>query len=280
MTEENSDNRVETMIIDTNMGPRVNYYSRKAIETAQAVKTIQGKLGKFSLRKIHEAILNGSIITPDTFTRVQIITADEILGTDIEYKQGIYTEKTQSENSEKTDPTSNDIALEMDLIYDENLTMLISLGIPSNFTMILSVKDKSFESCQPAVDKMIAMHRIMGRNVVEVKVDGEGAITNTKMTDHLLKQSINTTKLGKNNHGIPHLDRKIRTIKDHVRIIRLLTQFACGGIILLSLYFQICNIVNILPTNANAFHHSPFQILMGEEQKFKTYVHTDHSKQC
>ena len=200
------------------------------------------------------------MIIPDSFTRAQIITADEILGTDIEYKHGVYTEKKQSQNSEKTDPTSNDISLEMDLIYDENLTMLI---IPSNFTMILSVKDKSFESCQPAVDKMIAMHRIMGRNVVEVKVDGEGAITNTKMTDHLLQQSISTTKLGKNNHGIPHQDRKIRTIKDHVRIIRLVTQFACGGIILLSLYFQICNIVNILPTSANTFHHSPFQILMG-----------------
>ena len=57
--------------------------------------------------------------------------------TDVEYKQGIYTERTQHQNSEKTDPTSNDIALEMDLIFDENLTMLISLGIPSNFTMIL-----------------------------------------------------------------------------------------------------------------------------------------------
>ena len=86
MTEENSDNRVETMVIDTNLGPRVNYYSRKAIEVAQAVKTIQGKLGKFSLRKVHEAILNGSVIVPDSFTRAQILTADEILGTDVEYK--------------------------------------------------------------------------------------------------------------------------------------------------------------------------------------------------
>ena len=187
----------------------------------------------------------------------------------MEYKQGVYTEKTQSENSEKTDPTSNDIALEMDLIYDENLTMLISLELPSNFTMILSVKDKSFESCQPAIDKMIAMHKIMGKNVVEVKVDGEGAITNTKMNDHLLRQSINVTKLGKNNHGIPHLDRKIRTIKDHIRIIRLFTQFACGGIILLSLYFQICNIVNILPTSASTFNYSPHQVIMGRGAKIQ-----------
>ena len=187
----------------------------------------------------------------------------------MEYKQGIYTEKTQNENSEKTDPTSNDIALEIDLIYDENLTMLISLGIPSNFTMILLVKDKSFESCQPAIDKMIAMHKIMGKNVVEIKVDGEGAITNAKMNDHLLHKSISVTKLGKNNHGIPQLDRKIRTIKDHVRIIRLLTQFACGGIILLSLYFQICNIVNILPTSANTFNYSPYQVIMGRGAKIQ-----------
>ena len=210
----------ETVVIDTDLGPR---YSRKAIEVAQAVKTLQGKLGKFSLRKVHEAILNGSVIVPETLTRAQILTADEILGTDVEYKQGIYTEKTQNQNSEKTDPSSNDIALEMDLIFDENPTMLISLGLPSNFTMILSVKDKSFESCQPAVDKMIAMHKILGKTVVEIKVD------DAKMNDHLLRQSINVTKLSRNNHGIPHLDRKIRTIKDHIRIIRLMTSFACGG---------------------------------------------------
>ena len=77
------------------------------------------------------------------------------------------------------------------------------------------------------------------------------------------------TKLSRNNHGIPHLDRKIRTIKDHVRIIRLLTSFACGRIILLSLYFQICNIVNILPTNTNLFNHSPHQVLMGRGAKIQ-----------
>jgi hypothetical protein len=90
------ENPVETMCIDTNMGTRVNYYSKRAIEIAQAVKVIQGKLGKFSLRKVHEAILNGSVIIPESFTRAQVITADEILGTDIEYKQGVYTEKKQN----------------------------------------------------------------------------------------------------------------------------------------------------------------------------------------
>ena len=254
MIDERLTNYREIVVINTDLGPKINYYSKKAIEVTHAVKNIQAKLvGKFSLRKVHEAILNGSVIVTETLTKAQIITADEILGMDVEYKQGIYTEKTQNENSEKTDPTSTDIALEIDLIFDENLTMLISLGLPSNFTMILSVEDKSFESCRPAVDKMIAMHKILGRTVVEIKVDGEGAMTNTKMNDHLLRQSINVTKLSRNNRGIPHLDRKIRTIKDHIRIIRLMTSFACGGIILLSLNFQICNIMNILPKKSNIF---------------------------
>ena len=250
----------DTIVVDTGMEPKVNYYSKQAIQTANLVKA---KLGKFSLRNIHEAIMNGSVRIPETSTRAQILTADEILVMDVEYKQGLYTEKTQSQETEKTDPTSNNISLEMDLIFDENLTMLISLGIPSNYTMILLVKDKSFDACQPAIDKMVSMHEIIGKNVVEIKVDGEGGIVNTKMSDHLLKQAITVTKLGKNNHDPPHLDRKIRTIKDHIRIIRLLTQFACGGIILLSLYFQICNIVNILPTSANTYNQSPYQALLG-----------------
>ena len=45
---------------------------------------------------------------------------------------------------------------------------------------------------------MIAMHKILGKTVVEIKVDGEGAITNAKMNDHLLRQSINVTRLSRN----------------------------------------------------------------------------------
>ena len=48
-----------------------------------------------------------------------------------------------------------------------------------------------------------------------------------------------------------------------------MTSFACGGIILLSLYFQICNIVNILPTSANTYNYSPYQVLMGRGAKLQ-----------
>ena len=85
----------DTVVIVTGLGTKINYYSKKAIEVARSVKNMQAKLGKFSLRKIHEAILNGTAIIPHTLARAQILTADEVLGTNVEYKQGIYTTQLQ-----------------------------------------------------------------------------------------------------------------------------------------------------------------------------------------
>ena len=45
LVDESTANNEDIVVIDTNQGPRVNYYSKRAIEVAQAVKTIQGKLG-------------------------------------------------------------------------------------------------------------------------------------------------------------------------------------------------------------------------------------------
>ena len=37
----------------------------------------------------------------------------------------------------------------------------------------------------------------------------------------------------------------------------------------MSLYFQICNIVNILPTSASTFNYSPHQVIMGRGAKIQ-----------
>jgi len=69
------------------------YYSKSAVRIAEAVKDMQAKLGKFSLSKVADATNGGAIKNDDDFTRQQIVTADTILGTDISYNKGVFTEK-------------------------------------------------------------------------------------------------------------------------------------------------------------------------------------------
>jgi hypothetical protein len=71
------------------------HYSKEALRKAEAVKETQAKCGKFSLRKLYEAFLRGAITNTEGYTKSQIMTADEILGSDVDYLKGVYTEKQQ-----------------------------------------------------------------------------------------------------------------------------------------------------------------------------------------
>ena len=68
----------------------------------------------------------------------------------------------------------------MDLIFNENLIMLISVYIPILYTMIVMLEDKKAETIIPAIEKMIAAHKREGRNVTLIRVDGEGEIVQQK----------------------------------------------------------------------------------------------------
>ena len=68
----------------------------------------------------------------------------------------------------------------MDLIFNENLIMSISIYIPILHTMIVMLEDKKAETIIPAIEKMIAAHKREGRNVTLIRVDGEGGIVQQK----------------------------------------------------------------------------------------------------
>ena len=68
----------------------------------------------------------------------------------------------------------------MDLIFNENLIMSISIYIPILHTMIVMLEDKKAETIIPAIEKMIAAHKREGRNVTLIRVDGEGGIVQKK----------------------------------------------------------------------------------------------------
>ena len=68
----------------------------------------------------------------------------------------------------------------MDLIFNENLIMSISIYIPILHTMIVMLEDKKAETIIPAIEKLIAAHKREGRNVTLIRVDGEGGIVQKK----------------------------------------------------------------------------------------------------
>jgi len=231
---------------------------------------MQAKLGKFSLNKVAEAMLGGAIKNDTDYTRQQILTADTILGKDIAYKKGVHTQKQQYKESNEDDATTNHLTLEIDIIYDENLSMLAGVALPTSWTVLIQIKDKTAETLLHNIQKMLALFEVMGKKVTHIRVDGEkGVVSPATKEKLLLDNKVTVDNSGKKNHSIQTLDRKVRTLKDHVRAIRNLVPFAVGGIMLMALFLQMTNIINIIPTRGNHNNLSPFQAMLGRNARME-----------
>ena len=146
--------------------------------------------------------------------------------------------------------------------------MLICIAIPTLWTVLLQLKDKTAEVILAAIEKVITVFKLMRKKVTMIFVDGEAGVDSPKTKDRLfVKHDAMVDSSGKKRHTIQTLDRKTRTIKDHVRAIRSMVPFAVGGTMLLALFLQMTNIVNIMPTKGNNNGRSPFQAILGRNAR-------------
>ena len=239
------------------------YVSKKSLASAISVKKLQRNLGMFSLRTLADAVLGGAVDTGGRpFTRREILEADLILGNDPHYLNGVYTKEKHALNVEnKISIISGELMLECDLIFDENLIFLIAVAIPTGWTCLRQMSDRSAPNVLVALKSIIAFFAFFNRAVKFIRCDGESSLV-------MLAEEVKT-KLNVQLESLPtgvHLgvcDRKSRTVKDHVRGARSATLFAVGGLLLAALYIQTANIINILPTKFNPDSRSPYQELLG-----------------
>ena len=108
-----------------------------------------------SLNKVVEAMLGGAIKNDTDYIRQQILTANTIFGRDISYKKGVHTQNQQYKGSEH-DATNNHIMLEVDIIFEENLSILAGVALLTSWTVLIQTKDKTAEVLLHNIQKMIA----------------------------------------------------------------------------------------------------------------------------
>ena len=117
----------EDFVADTTPQP---YFTKDAIDNAIQVREMQAKLGMFSLRKIAEAKIGGAITNKEGWSGAQILATDKILGTNVAYKMGVRTAKKRFRGKQE-EHDEDSLVLEADIIFDENLIMLICVAIPT-----------------------------------------------------------------------------------------------------------------------------------------------------
>ena len=241
------------------------FVSKQAINTAMQAKNLQSRLGKFSLRTVAEAVLGGAVDTGGKLlTRQDIISADAVLGNDPAYLSGVFTKPKHAVNSEeKIDVLSGELLLECDLIFDEELIFFLGVAIPTGWACLKQLSNKSAPSILQAISDVITFFSFFNRTVKYIRCDGESSMSSLT-SEVKSKFNVQLEPLPTGVH-LTVLDRKARTIKDHVRGTRAASLFVIGGLLLAALYVQITTICNLMPTKFNPESRSPYQELLGRK---------------
>ena len=203
--------------------PRVFTFKHKVDLKSRLVRDIQRKLGFVSDQSLMKAVIDGSIrnLPIDTIDIRQSRASDPA----IPILKGKAQQFSTVAPFEVHLPLSTPIeqSLHADLMFIEKETYLISVSDPMDLTMVdfiglvSDTAAKSAKSIKNFLFGQIANYHAKGFNVNCVYCDGEGAFR-ALVTD-LNHMGINVIVATANEHQVPKLDRRIRSIKDSVRCI-------------------------------------------------------------
>ena len=196
----------------------------KALENAKAAQDLQRRLGFISKGDLMKCVLNGSFLN-NPVTPKDISTAEAMLGKCEAEIKGKTTKRKPNFFKEITvDPVlSRHITLECDIAFGDKEPYLFSVSQSLDLTLIDYIHSNNIESksgvrdLRNALMSQISKYKAHGFHVNRIVCDHDSSLI--AMTTELNSLGIIVAPCAPGSHGIPHVDRRIRTIKERVRSI-------------------------------------------------------------
>ena len=207
------------------MNPQVlNIFERNEKIRTNMVKDVQRKLGFASNSAIGKAIMDGSIINlPITTEDIRKVSLSNepvipILKGKSTLQGNVYSKPIQLPMA-----TPINQSLHIDIMYLEKDCFFISVSDPMDLTMVDYIGDskitsvKSTKNIRNFVLGHISTYYSKGFNIIMVYCDAESSFKS--LTQDLNNMGIQLIVGVSDEHHVPKVDRRIRTIKESVRCI-------------------------------------------------------------
>lgn len=184
------------------------------------IRETQRKLGYISSQTLIQMIKDGNLNLP--FSIKDIIMADKVIGPNIAIVKG-KTRVNQPINYQQIPAEKHEekeLVLQIDIIFIEDQPYFISLAQPLDLISVDSIESspKTFQTARKHILNHIDGLRSEGFVVKEILCDGEKSFSALRRELNSMGIKI-TTGGSKKNSIIPHLDKKISTLKSKVRCI-------------------------------------------------------------
>jgi hypothetical protein len=164
--------------------------------------------------------------------------------------------------------------LHVDIMFVQKQAYLVSVGDPIDLTMVdpLKLKDgqgKNAERILEVIMAHVTTYWTQGFNIKSIHSDGEGGIK--AIERNLNKIGIKLITSGPNRHGVPKVDRRIRTIKERVRsIVHGLPYILPPSLLKYCVMFAVSRINLLRHSDASGIAISPKEQFTGIRTDFNT----------
>ena len=190
-------------------------YTKREVERARLAREYQRKLG-YSAGQLVKLLNSGKIRNAE-ITPHDIVRSINIWGKDLGQLKGKTTaKKTKAVQFEPVLQVRRDQAMDLDLMFVEDLKYLIAVFTPLDYTAVKRLRSKGKYELWSGINRCRAYVERAGMKVYSAHCDGESAIASNYIEGKMGTSGIqlDTTAAG---DAVARVERKIRVIKERMR---------------------------------------------------------------
>jgi hypothetical protein len=152
--------------------------------------------------------------------------------------------------------------MEVDIFFIKKIPFLLGLMLPLGLSMCAYLKTRKVEAVSAGIKHFLGLARSRGYEVTELRCDGENSVAS--MTGALGNEGINFEPAGPGQH-VPHVENKIKTIKERVRAHDNSLPFVMTKILLIMCVLFCVSRINWMPSKSQVDKKPPMEQFSGRQ---------------
>ena len=249
-------------VLVTTIAENMRHYTKREVQQAQHARELMSRLGHASSQATI-ALLNAGVqnchVTP-----ADVKNADAIFGMSIPSLKGKTMKRASAPATPTVAPRVTQVQqiLTLDILFIKRIPFLLGVLIPLGLTLCATLKDRATVSVAAALRQFIATVSSRNFDIVQLRIDGEGALG--PIVNELSHLGIVVDIAGPGQH-VPVVERRIQTVKQRVRAYENSLPFVMTRILLLHCVLFTVSRLNMVPGRMSGSSLCPLEILTGRK---------------
>lgn len=240
----------------------MRHYTTREVLQAQHARELMSRLGHASSQSTI-AMLNAGVLNCKV-TPQDVKNADAIFGMSIPALKGKTPKLVSAPAAPTVAPRVTQVQqiLTADIIFVKKIPFLLGVLVPLGLTLCSVLKNRSAAPVAAAFRQFISAAASRNFTIVQLRMDGEGALG--PMANELSHLGIEIDVAGPGQH-VPVVERRAQTVKQRFRAYENSVPFIMTRLLIIHCVLFVVSRLNMVPSRMSGTTLSPLEILTGRK---------------